>query len=85
MRDRARDTGAMKLVRKHHVAHLHLFDGMHRFVPSFLQNAGLSMTEIALNPRKRFGGTTKYSVYTRGLRGIKDLYAVKKILKTRHA
>lgn len=83
--DSAQDTGAMKLIRKKHIKHLHLFDGMHRFIPSFLKHNGLIMSETPISPRKRIGGKTKYTVHERALRGIKDLHTVNRILKTYHA
>ncbi len=78
--DHARDTGAMKAVRKNHIKHLHFFDGIHRFIPAFLENAGLSVIEVPLRPRQRLGGTTKYTLGKRAINGIFDLYNVKKIL-----
>ncbi len=82
--DSARDTGAMKLIRKHHLAHLHLFDGMHRFIPSLLEAKKLSGKEVLLSTRKRIGGKTKYTISKRALHGIRDLYTVRRLMKHTH-
>lgn len=80
-RDSARDTGAMKLIRKSHLPHLHLFEGMHRFIPSFLESAGLTLIEVPIQARKRFAGKTKYTIHTRTLHGLVDIVRVKGLLK----
>lgn len=78
--DRARDTGAMKGVRKKHIYLLPKFEGLHRFIPTFLHHAGLSMKEVPLHTRKRIGGRTKYTLHKRALAGIVDILHVKKLL-----
>lgn len=84
--DKARDTGAMKVIRKKHIQALTLFPSLHRYIPSFLHHAGLSMREVPIKSRKRIGGKTKYTVLKRAILGVTDLIYVRKLLLTkRHA
>jgi dolichol-phosphate mannosyltransferase len=81
LKDTIRDSGSIKIIRKEHVKHLPYFDGLHRYIPSILQNAGLTIKEIPTRHRARMAGKSHYSTLGRGLKGIGDLLKVKKMLK----
>lgn len=75
--DGIRDTGcSLKAVRREHVKHLIPFNGLHRFIPALLVNAGLTLVEIPVNHRPRAHGTSKYTVAGRAWRGLRDLFGV---------
>ena len=82
--DTVRDTGcSVKVFRREAVACLIPFNGMHRFLPSFFQSAGLRIEELPVNHRPRRFGTSKYTNWDRALRGLYDLVGVRWYLKRR--
>ena len=82
--DTATDTGcSLKVIRREHVALLVPFNGLHRYLPAFLQGAGLSSVEISVNHRSRKAGVSKYTIQGRALRGIYDLIGVRWLLNRR--
>jgi dolichol-phosphate mannosyltransferase len=82
--DTATDTGcSLKVIRREHVALLVPFNGLHRYLPAFLQGAGLSSVEISVNHRSRKAGISKYTIQGRALRGIYDLIGVRWLLNRR--
>jgi dolichol-phosphate mannosyltransferase len=77
LRDGIRDTGCMlKAIRRDHVRFLLPFNGMHRFMPALLRNAGLSLVEVPVNHRPRLRGDSKYTISGRARRGLFDLIGV---------
>lgn len=63
LRDTIRDTGCtLKAMRRSDLRHLVPFDGLHRFLPMFFQNAGLRVTEVPVNHRPRFRNGQKTAV-----------------------
>ena len=52
------------------------YHGMHRFVPTLLQQAGFRVIEVEVQHRPRRFGTSKYGVRNRTLRPLADLLAV---------
>ena len=77
LKDGIRDTGcSLKAVRREHIGYLVPFNGLHRFMPALLKNAGLSLLEVPVNHRPRLRGTSKYTIAGRAMRGIRDLFGV---------
>lgn len=82
--DNATDTGcSLKVIRCEHVALLVPFNGLHRYLPAFLQRAGLKSVEVPVNHRSRKAGVSKYTIKGRALRGIYDLIGVRWLLSRR--
>ena len=82
--DNATDTGcSLKVIRREHVALLVPFNGLHRYLPAFLQRAGLKSVEVPVNHRSRKAGVSKYTIKGRALRGIYDLIGVRWLLSRR--
>ncbi|MEI8292575.1 MAG: glycosyltransferase family 2 protein [bacterium] len=79
--DTATDTGcSLKLIRREHVALLVPFNGLHRYLPAFFQQASLRMVEVPVNHRPRKAGISKYTIKGRALRGLFDLIGVRWLL-----
>jgi len=82
--DGIRDTGcSLKVIRRAHVKFLVPFNGLHRFIPALLVNAGLTLVEVPVNHRPRAHGISKYTVAGRAWRGLRDLLGVRWFL-SRH-
>ena len=78
-----RDTGcSLKLLRRECLAHIKLYDGMHRFLPSLLMIEGFRVAEIGVRHRPRRKGQSKYGPASRLLGPVLDLLAVR-WMKTR--
>lgn len=57
------------------------FDGMHRFMPILAHNAGAVVKEMAVTHHPRTAGRSKYGLWNRLGRGIRDLLMVRWYLK----
>ncbi|MBI4661678.1 MAG: glycosyltransferase [Verrucomicrobia bacterium] len=78
MKDGIRDTGCtLKAMRTSAVRHLVPFNGLHRFIPALLKNAGLRIVEIPVRHRPRTSGISKYTMARRAWRGLYDLVGVR--------
>ena len=76
--DRITDTGcSLKLVRREAIDRVHLFTGMHRFLPTLVRQAGFRVIEIPVNHRPRRFGESKYGAMNRAFRGLADCFAVR--------
>ena len=53
------------------------FHGLHRFLPTLAEMAGHKVVEIPVNHRARKHGTSKYGVWNRVFRGMRDLRAIR--------
>lgn len=81
LHDGIRDTGcSLKAMRREHVRFLIPFNGLHRFIPALLKNAGLTLAEVPVNHRPRLRGVSKYTIGGRALRGLRDLFGVRWVL-----
>jgi dolichol-phosphate mannosyltransferase len=81
LNDHVRDTGCtLKAMRREDVRHLLPFDGLHRYLPVFLQRAGLRIVEVPVNHRPRRHGKSKYTTMLRAWRGVHDLIGVRWLL-----
>jgi dolichol-phosphate mannosyltransferase len=71
------DTGcSLKAFRREALADLHLFSGMHRFLPTLLRLEGRSVVQLPVAHRPRVTGRSKYGIGNRALVGLADLLAV---------
>jgi lipid-A-disaccharide synthase-like uncharacterized protein len=81
LNDGIRDTGcSLKAMRREHVRYLIPFNGLHRYIPALLKNAGLTLVEVPVNHRPRTRGVSKYTIGGRALRGLRDLAGVRWLL-----
>jgi dolichol-phosphate mannosyltransferase len=82
LHDQVRDSGCgIKAFRREVVEAFIPFNGLHRFMPALAINAGFKVAECPVNHRPRKAGTSKYTNWERGLRGIYDLFGVRWYLK----
>ena len=78
LHDTVRDTGCtLKAMRRTDARCLLPFDGLHRYLPVFFQNAGLRIAEVPVNHRPRKYGKSKYTNWARARRGLYDLMGVR--------
>jgi glycosyltransferase involved in cell wall biosynthesis len=83
-RDGVHDTGcSLKAFRREAVQRLHLYRGMHRFLPALLQMEGLRVTEVPVSHRPRKAGVSKYGNWQRLWTGLADLWAVRWMARRR--
>jgi glycosyltransferase involved in cell wall biosynthesis len=76
--DSVRDTGcSLKVFRRHALTALPLFEGMHRFLPTLLRMHGFRVIEHPVAHHPRLYGTSKYGVWNRAFRALRDLIAVR--------
>ena len=57
------------------------FDGIHRFMPVFVHNVGLTVKEMPVSHHPRTAGRSNYGIANRLGRGIRDLIMVRWFLK----
>jgi dolichol-phosphate mannosyltransferase len=77
-KDSIRDTGcSLKVFRAEAIQAIPLFEGMHRFLPTLLRYHGYSVIEHPVNHHPRVAGVSKYGVWNRAFRALKDLFAVR--------
>jgi dolichol-phosphate mannosyltransferase len=80
--DGVRDTGcSQKIFPRSAVELLVPFHGLHRFLPALFRQAGLSIAEVPVHHRVRRAGISKYTNWSRALKGIYDLIGVSWLLK----
>src|SRR5688572_1370718 len=76
--DRITDTGcSLKLVKREAIDRVHLFTGMHRFLPTLVRMEGYRVVEMPVNHRPRQFGVSKYGAMNRAFRGLADCMAVR--------
>ncbi|MFB3785023.1 MAG: glycosyltransferase family 2 protein [bacterium] len=77
-----RDVGcSLRAFRRECVAHLPLFQGLHRFLPTLAVDQGFRILEQPVNHRPRQKGTTKYSIHNRLWVGLWDIMGVRWLQK----
>ena len=76
-------TCPLKVFRREVVSVFHPFMGLHRFLPTLAQASGFKVVEIPVSHRARLHGESKYGVWNRLLRALRDLGAVKWMLARR--
>jgi glycosyltransferase involved in cell wall biosynthesis len=76
--DGVRDTGcSLKLFRREALLSLPLFEGMHRFLPALLAMHGYRFVEHPVSHHPRLRGRSKYGIWNRLPRSLRDLLAVR--------
>lgn len=76
--DGIRDVGcSLKLYRAEYLRDLPAFDGLHRFLPAFVQVQGGTFAEVPVHHRPRIHGRSKYGIAGRFRRGVADLVGVR--------
>ena len=79
--DGVRDTGCtLKAMRRDCLEALIPFHGMHRFIPALIKGFGYKITEIPVNHRARYRGSSKYSFGNRALHATVDMFGVRWLL-----
>jgi glycosyltransferase involved in cell wall biosynthesis len=68
---------SLKAYRAEFLAHLPMFTGMHRFLPTLVRWNGARVTEIPVRHRPRLHGVAKYGIGNRLFRALADLFAVR--------
>lgn len=80
--DSVRDTGcSLKVVRREALAGLPRFNGMHRFLPTLIRLQGGTVVELPVSHRLRLNGRSKYGMWNRALRGLRDAMGVRWLRK----
>jgi glycosyltransferase involved in cell wall biosynthesis len=77
-KDTIQDTGcSLKVFRAEAIQSIPLFDGMHRFLPTLLRYHGYAVIEHGVGHHPRTAGRSKYGVWNRAFRALRDLFAVR--------
>ena len=72
------DTGcSLKAYRREAIAHIRLYNGMHRFLPTLLRMEGFRVCQVQVGHRPRRSGRSKYNIRNRLLPSFVDLLAVR--------
>jgi dolichol-phosphate mannosyltransferase len=74
---------SLKLYKRHCLDGIHLYRGMHRFMPTLVKMRGYTVKEVPVKHSPRFAGTAKYGLRNRAWRAFVDLLAVR-WMKSRH-
>ncbi len=81
LNDDCEDSGcSLKIFDKEMFLKLPFFDGLHRFLPALFKYSGSENVFIEVDHRERKYGYSKYDNLYRAIKGIIDLYKVKKII-----
>lgn len=81
--DTIQDTGCpLKLFKKEVIKSFILYEGFHRFLPTLAKLNGYSVIEVPVRHFDREYGTSKYGVFNRLGKGLKDALAIR-WMKTR--
>ncbi len=82
--DNIKDTGCpLKLFKKEVVETFYLYEGMHRFLPTLSKINGFKVIEDPVRHYDREYGQSKYGVFNRLFKGLKDAFAVRWMKKRR--
>lgn len=77
-KDNIQDTGCpLKLFKKEVVKSFVLYEGMHRFLPTLAKINGFKVIEVPVQHYDREFGQSKYGVWNRLFKGLKDAFAVR--------
>lgn len=76
--DVVRDTGcSLKAIRRDALVTLPRFNGMHRFLPTLARTGGGAVAEVPVSHRPRRHGRSKYGMWNRAARGLRDAIGVR--------
>jgi len=67
----------LKVFKREVYDRIKMFDGLHRFLPTLARIEGFAVTEVPVSHRARRAGTSKYGVWNRLGKGLRDLRAVR--------
>ena len=67
----------LRAARAEYLRRIHVFNGMHRFLPTLLRMEGARVTEVPVNHRPRLHGQPKYNIRNRIWRALMDLFGVR--------
>ena len=80
--DDIQDTGCpLKLFKKEVVKSFYLYEGMHRFLPTLAKINSFKVIEVPVQHFDRKYGQSKYGVWNRLWKGLKDAFAVRWMAK----
>jgi dolichol-phosphate mannosyltransferase len=68
---------SLRAYRRHCLASIKLYHGMHRFLPVLLRIEGYRIAQVPVNHYPRRHGRSKYNVRNRACRALMDLFAVR--------
>lgn len=68
---------AIKAFDRAKMLEIPLFEGMHRFLPTLFRYKGWRVIEVEVNHRDRTRGVTKYGMWNRVFKALRDLFAVR--------
>jgi dolichol-phosphate mannosyltransferase len=68
---------SLRAYRRHCLASIKLYNGMHRFLPVLLQIEGFRVGQVPVRHHPRQHGQSKYNVRNRAWRALMDLLAVR--------
>jgi len=68
---------ALKVFRRECVERVKFFNGMHRFLPTLVRMEGYRVAEVPVSHRARTAGVSKYGVWNRAFRALRDALAVR--------
>ncbi|SVD70617.1 uncharacterized protein METZ01_LOCUS423471, partial [marine metagenome] len=81
LEDNCPDTGcSLKVFQKNIFLNFPYFDGIHRFIPSLFNGYGQKIQFIPVDHRLRTKGISKYGIVDRLIKGVYDLFRVKRII-----
>lgn len=76
--DDIQDTGCpLKLFKREVIESFYLYEGMHRFLPTLARINGFKVVEIPVRHYDREFGKSKYGIFNRLFKGLKDAIAVR--------
>lgn len=70
-------TCPLKVFRREVYARIKMFDGLHRFFPTLVKLEGFRIAEVKVGHRPRREGVSKYGVWNRVFKGLRDLRTVR--------
>ena len=84
LKDNCPDTGcSLKVFNKDVFISLPFFDGIHRFLPALFKSCNNDLIFFEVKHRPRLVGKSKYGTFKRLIKGLYDLYKVRKIIKNK--
>ena len=70
-------TCPLKVFKREVYSRFKMFDGLHRFFPTLVKLEGFAITEVKVAHRPRRAGVSKYGVFNRVFKGLRDLKTVR--------
>ena len=83
-RETIHDTGcSLKIMNATMLKQIHIYRGLHRFLPTLMRLEGAKVIEVKVSHRQRRYGVSKYTNLRRGIEGFYDVIAVR-WMQSRH-